>query len=250
MEQANVQTEYYDALLREYCLTRDIDLRNELLVHYSYIAQIAAKKFAGRGVEYEDLYQVASLALLKALERYDDARGVKFGSFATPSVLGEIKNYFRDRSKVIRLPRRAGEAMKKLTETQEELTLELGRPPRPEEIAKRMEIPLEQVYQLVEMKANAHVLSLDEALPGSHGEEGQSLGEILGHEPEEYSRIETTDLINRALSMVTPEERDILIQRFVHNKSQRAIAEQMDVSQMYISRLERKVLLKLREALS
>ena len=86
LEQANVQTEYYDALLREYCLTRDIDLRNELLVHYSYIAQIAAKKFAGRGVEYEDLYQVASLALLKALERYDDARGVKFGSFATPSV--------------------------------------------------------------------------------------------------------------------------------------------------------------------
>lgn len=237
-----------DTLLQEYCETRDIGLRNELLGHYLFIAEIAAKKFVGRGVDYDDLYQVASLALIRALERFDCTRNVKFGSFATPSVIGEIKNYFRDRSRSIRLPRRATEMLKKLYEVQETLTTRMGKPPRPEELAAEMGVPLETIYELMEAKVSAQLLSLDEAVQGQDGE--RSLAELIGAESEEYASIENADFLHRSLSQLTDEERKVLIDRYVHRKSQRSIAETMGVSQMYVSRLERRVLTKLRERMA
>lgn len=239
------ETTLYDDMMHEYCQTKDIDLRNELLSHYLYIAQIAAKKFVGRGVEYDDLYQVASLALIRALERFDDSRNVKFGSFATPSVIGEIKNYFRDRSRSIRLPRRANELLKKLYETQEMLTLELDRVPRPEELAKRMEVPVETIYELMEAKASIKIVSLDETVPGQEGE--RSLADLIGAESEEFLNIENADFLKYSLAQLNDEERDVLMQRYVYRKSQRSIAEEMGVSQMYVSRLERKILDKIRQ---
>lgn len=235
----------HDTLLYEYCKSREIDLRNELLGHYLFIAEIAAKKFVGRGVDYDDLFQVASLALIRALERFDCTRNVKFGSYATPSVIGEIKNYFRDRSRSIRLPRRATEMLKKLYEVQEAFTSRMDRPPRPEEIAAEMDVPLETVYELMEARASAQILSLDETVQGQDGE--RSLADLIGAESEEYIGIENADFLHRSLGQLTDEERGILIERYVHRKSQRSIAETMGVSQMYVSRLERRVLAKLRE---
>lgn len=235
----------YDALLHEYCQSREIGLRNELLGHYLFIAEIAAKKFVGRGVDYDDLFQVASLALIRALERFDCTRNVKFGSFATPSVIGEIKNYFRDRSRSIRLPRRATEMLKKLYEVQEAFTSRMDRPPRPEEIAAEMDVPLETVYELMEARASAQILSLDETVQGQDGE--RSLADLIGVESEEYIGIENADFLHRSLGQLTDEERSVLIERYVDRKSQRSIAEAMGVSQMYVSRLERRVLAKLRE---
>ena len=238
----------YDEKLYEYCKTRDVTLRNDLLNHYLFIAEIAAKKFVGRGVDYDDLLQVASLALIRALERFDCERNVKFGSFATPSVIGEIKNYFRDRSRSIRLPRRATELLKKLYEVQEAFTSKMDRPPRPEEIAKEMEIPVETVYELMEAKASAQILSLDETVQGQDGE--RSLADLIGEESEEYVSIENADFLRRSLGQLTGEERNVLIERYVNHKSQRSVAEDLGVSQMYISRLERRVLTKLREKLA
>ncbi len=237
----------YDELMLEYCRTRDIALRNELLNHYLFIAEIAAKKFVGRGVDYDDLLQVASLALIRALERFDCTRNVKFGSFATPSVIGEIKNYFRDRSRSIRLPRRATELLKRLYEVQEAFTARMDRPPRPEEIAREMEVPIETVYELMEAKASSQILSLDETVQGQDGE--RSLADLIGTESDEYISIENADFLKRSMSQLTEEERSVLIERYVHHKSQRSIAEDLGVSQMYVSRLERRVLTKLREKL-
>ena len=237
----------YDELMLEYCRTRDITLRNELLNHYLFIAEIAAKKFVGRGVDYDDLLQVASLALIRALERFDCTRNVKFGSFATPSVIGEIKNYFRDRSRSIRLPRRATELLKRLYEVQEAFTARMDRPPRPEEIAREMEVPIETVYELMEAKASSQILSLDETVQGQDGE--RSLADLIGTESDEYISIENADFLKRSMSQLTEEERSVLIERYVHHKSQRSIAEDLGVSQMYVSRLERRVLTKLREKL-
>lgn len=235
----------YDNLLHEYCATRDVDLRNELLSHYLYIAEIAAKKFVGRGVEYDDLYQVASLALIRALERFDTEYNVKFGSFATPSIIGEIKNYFRDRSRSIRLPRRTNEMLKQLYEAQEALTYELGRPPRPEEIAERLRVPVETIYEMIEAKASIVPVSLDETVQNDDGE--RMLADVIGEEAPEYADIENADFLKKSLAQLNDDERHVLIERYVQRKSQRAIAEEMGVSQMYVSRLERKVLDKLRD---
>ena len=108
-------------LFDEYSQTGDIAARNTLLEHYLYMAQIIAKKFTGRGVEYEDLLQVASMALVKAIERFDPSRGIKFTSFAAPSLIGEIKNYFRDKTRLLHISRRDSEQLMQLAEAKEKL---------------------------------------------------------------------------------------------------------------------------------
>jgi RNA polymerase sigma-B factor len=142
--------QHEDSLLAEYCRTRDVDLRNQLVGKYLYIAEIIAKKFTNRGIEYDDLYQVASLALLKALERYDITKGFKFSSFATPTIVGEIKNYFRDKSRIIRLPRKESEYIKKIENAKNYLLNQFGRSPTPEEIGEYLGITSEQVLELME----------------------------------------------------------------------------------------------------
>ncbi|OQA15074.1 MAG: RNA polymerase sigma factor SigF [Firmicutes bacterium ADurb.Bin356] len=235
----------HEALLQKYCKTRNLELRNELLEHYLFIAEIAAKKFVGRGVDYDDLFQVASLALIRALERFDCSREIKFGSFATPSVIGEIKNYFRDRSRTIRLPRRMTEMMKKFYEAEENFINTNGRSPQPDELASELNVSIENIYELIEAKSNMQMLSIDETVPVQDGM--RSLADVLGEESEAYLNIENADFVNRSLSSLTTQEREIIIMRYVRRKSQRAVAEIMGVSQMYISRLERRVLAKLRE---
>lgn len=238
----------HEALLQKYCKTRNLELRNELLEHYLFIAEIAAKKFVGRGVDYDDLFQVASLALIRALERFDCSREIKFGSFATPSVIGEIKNYFRDRSRTIRLPRRMTEMMKKFYEAEENFINTNGRSPQPDELASELNVSIENIYELIEAKSNMQMLSIDETVPVQDGM--RSLADVLGEESEAYLSIENADFINRSLSSLTIQEREIIIMRYIQRKSQRAVAEIMGVSQMYISRLERRVLAKLRELIS
>ncbi|HPY36915.1 MAG TPA: sigma-70 family RNA polymerase sigma factor [Clostridia bacterium] len=238
----------HEALLQKYCKTRNLELRNELLEHYLFIAEIAAKKFVGRGVDYDDLFQVASLALIRALERFDCSRDIKFGSFATPSVIGEIKNYFRDRSRTIRLPRRMTEMMKKFYEAEENFINTNGRSPQPDELASELNVSIENIYELIEAKSNMQMLSIDEKVPVQDGM--RSLADVLGEESEAYLSIENADFLNRSLSSLTTQEREIIIMRYVQRKSQRAVAEIKGVSQMYISRLERRVLAKLRDLIS
>ena len=115
-----------DALLAQYALSRAPDLRDRIVEAYLYIAEIVARKFSGRGVDYDDLYQVAALALVKGIERFDAEKGIKFASFITPTMIGEVKNYFRDRSRVIRLPRRSAQLARELREVKAKLEQELN----------------------------------------------------------------------------------------------------------------------------
>jgi len=236
-----------DDLMQQYCLTRDVELRNQILENYIYIAEIAAKKFVGRGVDYDDLFQVASLALIKALERYDCARNVQFGSFATPSVIGEIKNYFRDKSRLLRVPRRETELLVHMDRAIEALVLEIGRQPKPEEIAGKMNLPLETIYELLEAKLSTAPVSFDDVVTGLDGE--KTLADVLGAVSTEYGDIENADFLSRAWKSLTDEERSVLTERYVHERSQRQIAQEKGTSQMYISRLERKAISKLRQKL-
>lgn len=231
-----------DALFLEYAQDRDVEVRNVLIERYLYIAEIAAKKFAGRGVDYEDLYQVASLALVKAIERFEPERGIKFSSYATPSLIGEIKNYFRDSSRVMRLPRRDTEQLKKMNLYMQEYVASHGESPSPRQIALHLEISEERVLEILEMKQADSIMSLDAALAVG---ENCSLGNVLGQQDESFERIENHDFLNYCMSLLNDTERQIIQERYIGNKTQKQVAEMLHVSQMQISRMERKILAKL-----
>lgn len=238
-----LDSENLEALLREYCKTRDIGLRNILVQKYLYIAEIIAKKFANRGIEYDDLYQVASLALIKALERYDINKGYKFSSFATPTIIGEIKNYFRDKSRIIRLPRKENEMLKKLEEARIHLSAALGRSPKSEELAEYLGMTTEEVLELMESNQKTNPLSLDYYIDEDNETD---LSAVIGYEENGYIRVENRDFIDSIMDKLNDVEKKVIYERFYNQRSQKDIAEEMGVSQMYISRLERKILRKLK----
>ncbi len=236
--------EEIQALFQEYNDTKSIDVRNVLVNHYLYVAQVVAKKFSGRGIEYEDLLQVASLALIKAIERFELDKGFKFSSFATPTIIGEVKNYFRDKMRIMRFPRRDSEELKKIELAQVHLEQSLFRAPKPDEIAKEAGLTTERVLELLEARAASYVSSLDSYL---NDEESTDLLSFLGKEDKGYSEIENSDFFKQVLSKLSDDEKSIIIGRYVNGLSQRAIAEKLNVSQMYVSRMERKILDKLRK---
>ena len=240
---AKLSEEEVNALFAEYFKTKDIGIRNRLLENYLYIAEIVAKKFTNRGVEYEDLLQVASVALVKAIERFDPERGIKFSSFATPSLVGEIKNYFRDKTRVLHISRRDSEQLLKLTEAKNQLSCK-GDNVKPADLAKAMGISEERVLELMEMQHAASVISMENF---SGDEEEATLSDFVGQDDRGFSDIENKDFLKYSLSKLSKKEQQIIYERFWNEKSQKQVAEQLGVSQMYISRYEKKILSKMQE---
>ena len=230
-------------LFRRYRETGDIALRNEIVENYLYIASVIAKKFVGRGVEYDDLYQVAALALLKGVDRFDETKGLQFSTFITPTITGEIKNYFRDRSRLVHLPRRVSELRVNLKKVADEFMTETGLRPTAKELAERLGVSEEEVVRAAEAGG---VVSLDKPVDD---EDAMSFYEVIPTEEDNLERIENRDVLESAFSVLTKEERDLIEYRFVQQFSQTETAKRMNVSQMYVSRMERKVLNKLKERL-
>lgn len=218
-------------------------LKECILKKYLYIAEIVAKKFVGRGVEFDDLFQVASLALVKAVDRFENVRGVKFSSFATPTLVGEIKNYFRDKTRIIRISRRDSELIRKMDDAKEVLQRQKGRNVKPDDIAQYLGIEVERVLELMETQSVGYATSLDSAIAA--GEDVQ-LMQILGRNDSEYEKVENRDFIAYCMERLNDVEKQLIKYRYVYEKSQREVAAKLGVSQMYVSRVERKILEKLR----
>ena len=199
-----------------------------------------AKKFVGRGVEYDDLYQVASLALMKGVDRFDETKGIKFSTFITPTIAGEIKNYFRDRSRLIHLPRRVSELRANIKRTSDEILSATGNSPTAGEIARILGVSEEEVVTAME---SGSVLSLDKT---SDGDEGMSFLDILPAPDDAFENIKRRDAVQSALKCLTDEERLLISCRYGKELSQMETAKRMNVSQMYVSRMERRILEKLK----
>lgn len=234
------------AMFLKYQETRDVNIRNEIVNEYLYLAEIIAKKFINRGVDYEDLYQVASIALIKAVERFNPEKGVKFVSFATPTIVGEIKRFFRDKASVIRIPRRIYEEYKKVNYARDNLTQKLGRPPRIDEIAKHLNISEETVIEIIESNNAYNIQSFDQNI---YTDENFEFHEAIGEEDSTFERVENRDFLVKSLNKFNETERDFINMRYFNSKTQKEIAEKLGVSQMYVSRLEKKVLNKFRTIL-
>ncbi len=231
-------------LFLRYRETGDVADRNKIVEKYLYVASVLAKKFVGRGVDYDDLFQVASLALIKGVERFDVDNEVKFSTFITPTITGEIKNYFRDRSRLVHLPRRVAELRVRIKRATDEILTETGTAPTAKQLAERLNVSEEEVIRAMEAGS---VVSLDAS--ASEGDEDMSFHEVLPAEENFFEKMETDDAVASAIGTLNETERKIVSYRFGQELSQTETARRMGVSQMYISRMERKILAKLKERL-
>ena len=231
-----------EALLEAYARTRDPGLMARLVEEFLPLSAAVARKFAGRGVELEDLEQVAAMALMKAIERFEPGRGLQFSTYAVPTIAGALRNHLRDQGGVIRMGRDARAGLNRLYRTQEELTLELGREPSLRELAAAMSITDDELLALLDARASTEVVSLSAAPEGEAGLEA-----YLGVAESGYERVEQRAWMDWVLSLVTPLEKRLLELRFLERRGQRDTARILGVSQMRVSRMERRILERLRD---
>jgi RNA polymerase sigma-B factor len=248
MEQINesiIQLDDYELFVK-YSSTNDIYYRDIIISRYLKLAEYLSRKFINRGVELDDIYQVACMALIKAVDRFSPEKGVKFVSFATPTILGEIKRFFRDKSTAIKIPRRLYEARQGLNKAKDELTQKLNRVPRADEIAAHMGISQEMVLEIIEAGNTNVIKSLDQNV---YHDNDVDFEDMLGYDEKTYEKIENRDFIEKALKNFGDIEREFITLRYIKSLTQKQIAEKFGVSQMYISRMEKKILDKFRTLL-
>ena len=235
-----------DILFSKYLNNPSAAHRNDIVNKYIYLAEIISRKFLNRGLDYEDIFQVACIALIKAVERFDPGKGVKFVSFATPTIIGEIKRYFRDKGSVIRIPRRIYEVYQKVNHAREYLSHELQRIPRVDEIAKYLNISEENVLEIIESSNAYNIQSFDQTV---YNDDDLELHETIGADDTTFERIENRDFLEKSLGRFNEPEKEFISMRYFRGKTQKEIAEKLGVSQMYVSRLEKKVLERFRTIL-
>ncbi len=235
----------WDTVWARYAANPSTEDRDTLVEGYLPLSRAIAGKFTGRGAETEDLEQVAAMALVKAVERFEVGRGLRFSTYATPTIAGEVRNYLRDKSTTIRLSRDTRSELRRMQQVQEKLTQSLQREPSMMEIARAMDITPDALLELLDQRSAAQVSSLSEM--SSSREDAQKLEERLGMMEQGYEQVEQGDWLCWVKAQLTVKEQALMEMRYIQRKGQRECAREMGVSQMQVSRMERKMLAKLRE---
>jgi RNA polymerase sigma-B factor len=214
----------------------DADAREQLVKRFLPLAAKLARRYRSVHEPLDDLRQVASVGLVKAIDRFDPARGIGFQSFAVPTILGELKRYFRDCGWVVHMPRGLQELAISVEQAQRKLTASKGRPPTFNELAEFMEISIEDVLDATEASAARHAISFD--TPQDDGEGGTAtLGDTIGQLDSGFERVDLGISITQAATHLSERERQVLALRFVADQTQTQIADQIGVSQMQVSRI-------------
>ena len=229
--------------------TKDPQIREYLIKEHLYIAEILSKKYVNRGIEYEDIYQVASIGLIYAVDRYDVDKGFEFSSFATPTIIGEIKKHFRDKGWTIRVPRRIQELSKKINNAKISLSQQLQRSPTVEDIANYLNCTEEEILEAMEASKVYTPQSLDLTYDSSNDDNEVNLGDLIGEEDLYFSKIENNDFLLKCMEKLNDMEKKIIIDRYFNKKTQVSIAEELGISQMTVSRVEKRVIEKFRKDL-
>jgi RNA polymerase sigma-B factor len=233
-------------LFRRWCKLKERSARDELVERFLPLARKLAHRYRGAHEPYDDLLQVASLGLVKAIDRFDFERGTAFSSFAVPTILGELKRYFRDLGWSVHVPRGAQERALKVDETKQKLTTKRGRPPTVPELAEYLEISIEEVLDGLETAGAHHSVSLDAPQSDEDGA-ATTLASSFGQDDERFALIEDGLTIASVAEQLPLNERRVLHLRFVEDLTQTQIAEQIGVSQMQVSRILRHALGRLNE---
>lgn len=238
--------EVVNELFKRYKESGDKAIRNQIAEKYLYIADILAKKFVGRGVEYDDLRQVASYALLRGIDRFNPDLGMQFTTFITPTIAGEIKNYFRDKSRMIKLPRKLGEISAAVKKYSVEYEAKEGAKPSVRKISQALNLTEEEVVRAMEVGGT---LSLDSVASDSEKDNERSLYGLLTDGEDGYEDFETREALRVAMRDFSGTEKAVVKYRYVDELSQSETAKRLGKSQMFVSRMEKKILEKLRESL-
>jgi RNA polymerase sigma-B factor len=233
-------------LLERYHRNGDPAAREALVARFLPLARQLARRYQRGGEPLDDLVQVASLGLLKAIDRFEPDRPTAFSSFAVPTILGELKRHFRDRGWSVRVPRDLQEMAVRVERVAEELALELGRAPTPIEIGEHIGATTEQVLEAREAAGAYRAVSLDR--PRDDDEEGDGMADTMGVEDPGFGLAEDAATVERLMTVLTDREREVLRLRFAEDLTQSEIGARVGVSQMHVSRLIRQAVARLRDA--
>lgn len=239
----------FDALFLRWKADDDPALREQLILMYRNLVVSLARRFLDRGEMFEDIVQQGMIGLIYALDHFDAGRGVRFTTFATPSILGEIRRYFRDKSWGIRVPRRMQELHQVLNRRVEQLTQQYDRAPTYAEIASALSVPIEDVIEVLEMIQTVEPVSLDEQGASEDGGILTSLADSIGAFDPNLQRWHDYAPLQAALESLPARQRLVLQAVYFQGRSQAEIARELNVSQMYVSRAQRRALARLKEIL-
>ena len=226
---------------------RRVQVRDELIEMHLPLVHHLARRYRDRGESMEDLVQVGTVGLIKAIDGFDSDRGVEFSTYATPTILGEIKRHFRDRTWAVRVPRRLQELNVQVTAATEELTVALQRSPTVREIAEKLGITQADVLDALEAR---HAYSTDSIEADRDDDSSPGLAATLGDEDGAFDAVDEREALRPLIAALPERERRILHLRFFEERSQSEIAEELGISQMHVSRLLARTLATLREGMT
>ncbi|MEI6503799.1 MAG: SigB/SigF/SigG family RNA polymerase sigma factor [Armatimonadota bacterium] len=235
------------AELRE---TVDPTLRDYLIERHEGLVRHVARQYSNSGESYEDLVSVGHLGLVNAVDRFDPGRGTKFATFAVPTIKGEIRRHFRDRTWGLRVPRRIQELSLKARQMTEEITQRVGRSPTYGELADALAVSEEDVIEALEVGRQYDLLSIDSSTEDDDGGAGQSVADRHGVLDQEVELFGQRNELAWALKQLPPRQRVIMVMRFYLDLSQQDVGERLGISQMHVSRLQQKALARLKQLLS
>ncbi|WP_419882739.1 RNA polymerase sigma factor SigB [Peribacillus sp. B-H-3] len=236
--------------IRAYQLTQDDEAQNQLVLHYQGLVETIARKYSKGKSFQEDISQVGMIGLLGAIRRYDESFGKSFEAFAVPTIIGEIKRFLRDKTWSVHVPRRIKELGPKIRVTVEELTTELHRSPKIEEIARHLDVPEEEILEAMEMGKSYQALSVDHSIEADSDGGTVTLLDIFGNVDEGFEKVNQRMVLEKVLHVLSEREKKIIQYTYLENLSQKEAGEKLGISQMHVSRLQRRAIKKLQEAIN
>ena len=238
--------EWIDALKKD---PDNKEIQENLVKEYQDLVEALARKFSRGRSMHDDLVQVGMIGLLGAIKRFNPDFGKSFESFAVPTMIGEMKRYIRDKTWSVHVPRRIKELGPKMNKAVEKLTETLQRSPKIEEIADFLSISEEEVLEVMEMGKSYQALSVDSAIESDSDGSAVTLLDMIGDIEKGYDRIDRKMLLDKALQSLSERERQIIQCTYYEQKSQKETGEELGISQMHVSRLQRRALEKLRKVI-
>jgi len=232
-------------LFRKYRETGDIAIRNALIENYMYVAEILAKKFSGRGVDYDDLVQIASEGLIAGVEKFNPDMGYMFTTYVTPTITGLIRNYFRDYSHSVRVPRKLYALYAKVREAVNTYYQENGVKPTAKQLSEILGESEENILEAMECRTP---VSLDATVKKDDGE--APVYDFIADDNRSFENFEDREALRTEIAKLSGIEQQVVNLRFIHGKSQAEAGKELGMSQMFVSRTEKKIIDKLKEALS